>query len=343
MNSVETSWLAQWHVVLVALLIAWVAVGFVLRFAMPSWRLRQTLDDALSGLAAIKAQAGTGSVDPARIAQEAMREPRLAHLWSQYTDTLHAQWGHPDSGPMGTRDERVTELSNAFFAQVKARTGGAVVDLAEIEQHVSSDPQLAELWHEYSRALEALHRQDQAGSAVRVQRWRATALAETFFSDHALVDSPLRTDFYKHVPGILTGLGIIGTFSGLIMGLVHFDVSHPERVQAELSRLVQTVGHAFYVSAAAIALAMLFTWIEKSLLTARYRQAEELRHLIDSLFDAGAGEEYLERLVAASETQASAMMDMLGKARERDQELAQALATLTLAVRELRQSLQAPR
>jgi hypothetical protein len=343
MNFAETSWLAQWHVLLVALLIAWVAVSFVLRFALPAWRLRQTLDDALDALTSMRAQAGSGSVDPSRIAQEVMRDARLAHLWSQYADTLHAQWGHPDSGPMGTRDERVTELSNAFFAQVKARTGGAVVDLAEIEQHVSTDPQLAELWQEYSRALEALHRQDKAGSAVRVQRWRATAVAETFFSDHALVDSPLRTDFYKHVPGILTGLGIIGTFSGLIMGLVHFDVSSPERVQAELSRLVQTVGHAFFVSAAAIALAMLFTWIEKSLLSARYRQAEELRHLIDSLFDAGAGEEYLERLVAAAESQATAMMEMLGQARERDQDLAQALNTLTLAVRELRQSLQAPR
>ena len=343
MNPAETSWLAQWHVLLVALLIAWVAASFVLRFALPSRRLRQTLDDALGALASIKAQAGSGSVDPSRIAQEAMGDARLAHLWSQYADTLHAQWGHPDSAPMGTRDERVAELSNAFFAQVKARTGGAVVDLAEIEQHVSTDPQLAGLWEEYSRALQALQRQDKATSGVRVQRWRATATAETFFSDHALVDSPLRTDFYKHVPGILTGLGIIGTFSGLIMGLVHFDVSSPDRVQAELSRLVQTVGHAFFVSAAAIALAMLFTWIEKALLTSRYQQAEALRHLIDSLFEAGAGEEYLERLVAASETQATAMREMLGQAREREQELAKALTTLTLAVRELRQSLQAPR
>ena len=34
-----------------------------------------------------------------------------------------------------------------------------------------------------------------------------------------MVDAPLRTEFYKHLPGILTGLGIIGTFSGLIIGL----------------------------------------------------------------------------------------------------------------------------
>ena len=129
------------------------------------------------------------------------------------------------------------------------------------------------------------------------------------------MDLPLQTDFYKHVPGILTGLGIIGTFSGLIMGLIHFDVSNPETTQTQLSLLVQTVGQAFFVSAAAIALAMLFTWIEKSLLTARYAQVETLQHLIDSLFDASSGESYLERLVAAAEAQAAASHEMLKELR----------------------------
>ena len=59
------------------------------------------------------------------------------------------------------------------------------------------------------------------------------------------------------------------------------------------------------VSASAIALAMIFTWIEKSLVTKRYRQVEDLCLLLDSLFDAGAGEEYLARLVHASETSAT--------------------------------------
>jgi hypothetical protein len=52
-------------------------------------------------------------------------------------------------------------------------------------------------------------------------------------------------------------------------------------------------------------MAMLFTWVEKSLVTGRFRQVEELRQYIDSMFDAGAGEEYLSRLVIASETQAT--------------------------------------
>ena len=59
---------------------------------------------------------------------------------------------------------------------------------------------------------------------------------------------------------------------------------------------------------------MFFTWIEKSQVTARYRQVEKLRELIDSLFQSGAGEEYLERLVTAAEnsaTQAAHIKDAL--------------------------------
>jgi hypothetical protein len=72
-----------------------------------------------------------------------------------------------------------------------------------------------------------------------------------------------------------------------------------------LRNLINSVGHAFFVSAFAITLAMLFTWIEKSLLTARYRQVEALRERVDGLFEVGADVEYLERLVLASETSAT--------------------------------------
>jgi hypothetical protein len=212
-------------------------------------------------------------------------------------------------------------LSELFFNAMKVKSGGVVVDLKDIESKVAGDPQLSSLWAEYSEALDKRNElPDPANGKAR--RWRASALAETFFSEYALVDSPLRSDFYKHVPGILTGLGIIGTFSGLINGLIHFDVSDPATTQAQLGLLVQTVGQAFFVSALAIALAMVFTWVEKALLSARYRQVEALQHLIDSLFEASSGQENLERLVVATEAQVAAMQDVLAELRKASSYLA---------------------
>ena len=199
------------------------------------------------------------------------------------------------------------ELKTAIAAlrDVRSRLNGNVVELGEIESTAMSGPALSHLWTEYAKTLHPQSEDGENGQS-KIVRWRATALADNFFSEQAVVDTRLKTEYYKHLPGILTGLGIIGTFTGLIIGLGRFKVPKDlTKVQEQLGQLIDSVGHAFYVSAAAIALAMLFTWVEKSLVAARYRQVESLRELVDSLFKGGAGEEYLERLANAAETSAT--------------------------------------
>ncbi len=208
------------------------------------------------------------------------------------------------------------ELDGAIrdLKDIRSDVKGPIVDLNAIADKAMRSPALAHLWSEYAKTL---HPQSKEGAdgQVRIIKWRSTTLAETFFSEQAVVDTRLKTEFYKHLPGILTGLGIIGTFTGLIFGLIEFNVSlDPKEAQDQLRNLVNSVGHAFIISGAAICLAMLFTWIEKSLVTSSYRQVEQLRSLIDSMFEVGAGEEYLERLVVASEnssTQAAHIKDLL--------------------------------
>jgi hypothetical protein len=188
---------------------------------------------------------------------------------------------------------------------IRQRSTGGVADLSEIENQAMTSPALSHLWPEYAKTLHP-QREPDASGRNRVVRQRSTALAETFFTEQSVVDTRLKTEFYKHLPGILTGLGIIGTFLGLIIGLSRFKVPKDlTKVTEQLEMLIESVGHAFWVSAAAITLAMLFTWIEKSLVSGRYRQVEALREIIDSLFKSGAGEEYLERVANASETSAT--------------------------------------
>lgn len=201
-----------------------------------------------------------------------------------------------------------TELDESISAlrAISKEKNGELVELSAVSSRAMKSKALSNLWNEYAKTLhKQLGGEDEMGQQL-VKCWRSTALAETFFTDQAIVDNRLKTDYFKHLPGLLTGLGIIGTFAGLIKGLVHFDVSvDPAAAQAQLQGLVRSVGHAFYVSAAAICLAMLITWIEKSMVTARYGQAEEIRELIDGMFRGGAGEEYLQGLVQSSQDAAT--------------------------------------
>ena len=160
---------------------------------------------------------------------------------------------------------------------------------------------LNRLWRDYRQTL---HPISNRGGESNIQ-WRSTTNASQFFNEAAIVDFPLRTEFYKHLPGILTGIGIIGTFAGLILGLTQFDVSaDPILVRESLKNLIRSVGHAFQVSASAIFLAMLFTWIEKSLITQCYKQVNELVTNLDTHFAGGLENDYLARLVRSNEMSA---------------------------------------
>ncbi|MCX7252978.1 MAG: MotA/TolQ/ExbB proton channel family protein, partial [Burkholderiales bacterium] len=109
-------------------------------------------------------------------------------------------------------------------------------------------------------------------------------------------------EFFKHLPGILTGVGIIGTFSGLIWGLRQFDSANAVET---LNLLLGEVSSAFLGSGIAIFVAIFITFFEKQTLNRCYQQVEELTKLLDSLYKAGVGEDYLARLVKATEISAA--------------------------------------
>jgi hypothetical protein len=175
---------------------------------------------------------------------------------------------------------------------------------AEMKKLFSSDRRLAHLWSEYQDTLHV--QRAESDGQMEIVAVRSTIPAAAYFSAEYLVDSRLRTEFFKHLPGIFTGIGIIGTFTGLIEGLRRFQVSeNAATVRTSLESLMHSVGEAFLISAAAIGAAMLVTLIEKMILASLYRKAEEIAHAIDAQFNSGAGEEYLARLVTASEASAS--------------------------------------
>ena len=189
--------------------------------------------------------------------------------------------------------------------EIGSQAPAGVTDLDQVASKAMTTNTLDHLWREYVKTLHPQREPDELGRN-RVVRWRATALAESFFTDQALVDSPLRTEYYKHLPGILTGIGIIGTFSGLIQGLLHFNVSeNPALAEKGLSSLLSAVGHAFWISGSAIFLAMLLTFVEKWVVTGLYEKVERLQQRVNRLFTAGAEDEYLERIVKAAETSAT--------------------------------------
>jgi hypothetical protein len=163
--------------------------------------------------------------------------------------------------------------------------------------------QFKHVWTEYN---ETLHDQNENLNGLnRCLCSRATAPAGYFFSLSSLVETPLKSDLFKHLPGILTALGIIGTFLGLISGLNQFDTTDPGKINGSVTALLHKVESAFIFSATAIFLATVVTGVEKFQAQRRAAELEKVTEAIDGLFDAGVGEEYLARLVQSSSDNAT--------------------------------------
>ncbi len=200
---------------------------------------------------------------------------------------------------------------NSIIHQLKQHNKEAKIDFDYITDNIiKNEEPFKHLWKEFS---ETLHEYKEQGSdEIKI---RATIPAEGFFTKDIIVDSKLNSDFFKHLPGILTGLGIIATFAGLIYGLSGFVPSEDaSTVRTSLTSLLGGVKHAFLFSVVAIISAMFITFFEKKILANLYKKVEELCTEIDKLYDMGVGEEYLARLVKSSEssyTQTAQLKDIL--------------------------------
>ena len=115
-----------------------------------------------------------------------------------------------------------SSLGNALSKIRSLKVGkreGELITREDIGE-VFSDKYFEAVWHAYR---DSLHEQKSYQNGVPItSAIRTTVPAEGIFSSQTLVDSQLNVEFFKHLPGILTGIGIIGTFFGLITGVSEF-------------------------------------------------------------------------------------------------------------------------
>ncbi|MBI3441926.1 MAG: anti-phage defense ZorAB system ZorA [Proteobacteria bacterium] len=205
--------------------------------------------------------------------------------------------------------QQLKENLSQIIGQIKAVRSEQELSVRALEDKIDcifEHSSFNYLWADYRQSLHTIYLQD---SDVDIKAVLATVPAETFFSKESIIDLQINADFYRHLPGILTGIGIIGTFSGLVWGLHEFRPD-PGQALESLPLLLQEVTSAFIGSGFAILAAIFITYKEKSILNQCYRLVEDLNKEIDSMHAMGTGEEYLSRLVKASESTPADMREL---------------------------------
>jgi hypothetical protein len=199
----------------------------------------------------------------------------------------------------------------------------------KVSEIFAKDKTLLGLWKEFSKTLH--EQRELRNGELQTTAVFSTVTADAYFNPETVFEGRINSEFFKHLPGVLTGCGIIGTFFGLIIGLQTFSqiqLGDSKATQQGLQLLMDSVSGAFTVSTVAIISAMVITLVEKYLVKSLTADVQELVQAIDQLYDAGASEDYLARLVKASED-SSAQTRVLKDALV--QELGDLLRELTAA------------
>jgi hypothetical protein len=170
--------------------------------------------------------------------------------------------------------------------------------LEQVELAFAKDTGLMNLWQEYIGQVRP------GNNANALQADSSHSSARDLFDAGTVTHTRLRLEFFRNLPGVFTGIGIIGTFGGLISGLRAFQISQdPAVVQRSLETLLTGVWGAFLISAVAIALAILVTVVEKLV-------ASALSHHLD-LFAAGLDGLYPPRPQTESDAWMPRLIDAL--------------------------------
>ncbi len=118
--------------------------------------------------------------------------------------------------------------------------------------------------------------------------------ASLFFSEDRLLEQHLNLRFWNSVPALLVGLGILGTFVGLVFGLQSFsdiNFENTDEIQRAIKQLLSGVSIAFVTSVWGMLFSLLFNALEKWLVGRVGKAIADLQRALDRLFTLTTQEE----------------------------------------------------
>lgn len=109
--------------------------------------------------------------------------------------------------------------------------------------------------------------------------------ASEFFSEfNACKVRSINMRMLDTASGTLVGLGLLGTFLGLTLGIQDFDSSNTENIQKSIQTLLSGMGTAFFTSLVGMSLSLVYTFFDKRWRNKLSRQLFDLTEKLDSLY-----------------------------------------------------------
>ncbi len=88
-----------------------------------------------------------------------------------------------------------------------------------------------------------------------------------FINANTVIMLPSHSQFADTLPGVMTSLGILGTFGGLVAGISSLDIGTTEAMKTSIASLVGGMSSAFYTSIVGVVCAVSFQMFRRLAIT----------------------------------------------------------------------------
>ena len=191
------------------------------------------------------------------------------------------------------------EVGTLGYKYTRPADPGILNDLDEIFE--SNDKLFKKAWQEFKESLVIPERRKVVYK---------TDEASLFFSEDRLLGQSLNLRFWNSLPALLVGLGILGTFVGLVWGLIPFsgiDFTQSGEIQIAIRELLSGVSTAFVTSVWGMLVSLLFNGVEKLCIGKVSREIANLQDVLDLPFTLKTEEEIAEKQKDELEQQTAAL------------------------------------
>ena len=168
----------------------------------------------------------------------------------------------------------------------------------------SGKVKLTEAWQEFEDSLITRERGENQSVAYKTDE------ASLFFSEDRLLEQHLNLRFWNSVPALLVGFGILGTFVGLVRGLIPFsgiNFTQTEEIRSAIQILLSGVSTAFVTSVWGMLTSLVFNGMEKWRIGRVSQAIANLQRALDQLFTLTTQEQISYRQEDELEQQTAAL------------------------------------
>ncbi len=171
--------------------------------------------------------------------------------------------------------------------------------LGELTEQFSKIKLIFPMWREFRKTVVPERMGDDSA------RIFATRQSEEFFTFARLVDHPLETSVFLAVPGVMTSLGLLGTFLALFVGLNGLSVQASGEVHG-IDKFITALSGKFVSSILGLFLALVSLAIVRVCVARLYKRAGVLQASINHAFERYPQETILLEMLRQLEDQSSA-------------------------------------